>query len=173
MNTQMVFGANGPARRCVISNDGEHRYQLSETWGMGDRLLWIMLNPSTADGSVDDPTIRKVRGFTQRQAFMGWDVANLFAFRATCPDALRGILRHNPARAMGLRNDLYLGKLAENAHTIAVAWGATPWAENRATIVLATLRALKKPIVCLGVTKSGAPRHPLMVSYRQVLEPYT
>src|SRR5690348_16775302 len=70
-------------RRCVLSPCGTYRYVLEEILPKGTgSLAWIMINPSTADGLLDDATIRKVRGFTERLGFGRWFVINLFAFRA-------------------------------------------------------------------------------------------
>src|SRR5689334_16488446 len=68
-----------------ISECGRYRYSLHRWWGAGERLYFVMLNPSTADAEVDDPTIRRCMGFARTLGFDGIGVVNLYAFRATKP----------------------------------------------------------------------------------------
>jgi hypothetical protein len=122
-----------------------------------------MLNPSTADASKDDPTIRKVVEFTRRAGYGRAIVVNLFAWRATKPrDCLA-----NLADAEGALNYREIMQAAREAGAVVCAWGAQPWAEEQAAAVLDWLRSSETPIrlLCLGRTKSGAPLHPLMPSY--------
>lgn len=67
----------------VLSEDGVYRYRLTREWGENldacKRVCFVMLNPSTADASKDDPTIRKCIGFATRLGFDALEVVNLFA----------------------------------------------------------------------------------------------
>ena len=121
-------------------------------------LLWIMLNPSTADETEDDPTIRRLRGFSRRLGYGNFTVVNLYALRSTNP---RGLwVAEDP---VGPDNDR---TIADDAFTsviddapIVAAWGAHARPERVAEVL--ALPHLAARLHCLGVTKSGAPRHPL------------
>lgn len=138
--------------------DGDYRYLLWRRVGPGaGRLLFVMLNPSTADASEDDPTIRRCIGFARRERF-GWlDVVNLYALRATDPDQLWTV-----PDPIGPKCDEFISERARAAGCIVAAWGATLGPGGRARID--RVRRLLGPMVrCLGTTKDGSPRHPLYV----------
>lgn len=152
-----------------ISPCGLYRYWLARQWVPGARRLpIIMLNPSTADANIDDPTIRRCMAFARREGFGGIHVFNLFAFRATSPADMRAA-----ADPVGPQNDYWLTQALEaSAATgcaILAAWGAYGDHRGRANYVrgMAQLRGAR--LACLGTTKDGHPRHPLYVKGDQVL----
>ncbi len=145
----------------TISECGRYRYALERKVGEGPNLCWLMLNPSTADASVDDPTIRKVKEFTRRSGYGVALVVNLFAWRATDPRDVRS----NLAVAEGEHNFSAITQAAAISEAVVCAWGATPWAVKQAEHVLSWLDDCGARLLCLGRTKSGAPLHPLMPSY--------
>lgn len=107
----------------IISECGKYRYRLSRlvnTAGIGEnrRILFVMLNPSTADASLDDPTIRKCMGFAQRQFHGILEVVNLFAFRSTDPKELKKA--HDP---VGAQNKSHILRAAADSDMIICAWG--------------------------------------------------
>ncbi len=141
----------------LISADGLYRYWLSRDWFGGQgRTAFVMLNPSTADASQDDPTIRRCIGFAKRLGRAGLIVVNLFAARSTDPDML-GIF-DDP---VGPENDQHIAKAAQQAEEVICGWGAHSAARQRARNVQAIIRAAGRYPMCLGVTKDNAPRHPL------------
>lgn len=151
-------------RSASISSCGRYRYALERSTGIaGPNLAWLMCNPSTADAHVDDATIRKVVGFTRRNGYGVAMVANLFAWRATDP---KDVLA-NLADAEGPENFRAIRQAAEIADAVVCAWGAFPWVRPQARRVLDYLSELPSPprLLCLGVSKDGAPLHPLMPSY--------
>lgn len=161
-------------RTAVIPQCGLYRYSLERKVGPASwRLLWIMLNPSTADASIDDPTIRKVMGFTERAGHGVAMVANLFAWRATDPDALRARIENGEPH-VGEDNDAAILRAVAAADAVVCAWGRFPWAMSRAREFVAMLeeKAPGIPHACLGTNKDGSPRHPLMVAYAQPLVPF-
>jgi hypothetical protein len=152
----------------VLSPCGTYRYALWRNLQrqlpplvdeQGDTLLFVMLNPSTADGTDDDPTIRRCLGFTRREGFARLAVANLFAIRSTQPERIA--VHPDP---VGPLNDEWISQLALEAELIVVAWGASRYASpERVDQVKRILTAAGRPVCCLGLTSGWQPRHPLMV----------
>lgn len=137
-----------------------YRYRLWRMFAAGDpTLLFVALNPSTAAERTDDPTIRRCRSFAIREGFGRFVVVNLFAFRATHPRDLRFA-----ADPIGPQNDAHIHDEAMRAAKVVCAWGAIPKRHHaRRDAVLAILGPLHPTLYCLGTTKAGEPRHPLML----------
>lgn len=156
----------GPASSAVLSYCGRYRYQLGRTWDVtAPADVWIMLNPSTADASQDDPTIRRCIGFSKRGGAGGLTVVNLFAYRATDPAELLQVL--DP---VGPENDDHLQRVFDAAAVaggrIIGAWGAHKLAGPRAREMARLFGDdgwVARGLMTLGLTKHGAPRHPLYV----------
>lgn len=167
---------NGEEASAVLSRDGTYRYQLARTWDPErPKAMWIMLNPSTATHRVDDATIRRVRGFTKTRLVDtdggdagGFVVVNLFALRATFPNALD---RHDDP--IGPSNDFTIRYVAQRSDVrwIVAAYGAYPYARPRARFVVEDLLA-DFVIGCMGRTKDGSPRHPLYLPKLSRLEEF-
>lgn len=155
----------------TISSCGRFRYKLWRRWDDGPMALFVMLNPSTADATQDDPTIRRCIGFAKRWEMGGIRVCNLYALRTTDPRGLVGVVdavgEHG---GMINRNDSAILSAAGDAGRIIAAWGAWPGPYSmRTTVVQHLLRRYR--VEALGFTKSGAPRHPLYM--RADAEPVT
>lgn len=146
----------GAVRRdALLSDCGTYRYWLTRTWDATQPLLcWILLNPSTADALVDDPTIRRCLGYAQQWGYGSIRVVNLFAFRATHPHTL-----HTAADPIGPANDATLQDAAGMAGLIIAGWGVHGQWGQRDSQVLRLLAA--HDLYCLGKTGDGSPRHPL------------
>jgi hypothetical protein len=140
----------------TLSDCGRYRYRLNRWWAVGEYARFIMLNPSTADATVDDPTIRRCMSFARDWGFAGIVVHNLFALRATNPRMLR--ITDDP---IGPDNDGYLTKKHFDAGITVCAWGTNGGLHNRAEVVLELLKDAGVSPLCLGKTKDGHPRHPL------------
>jgi len=147
----------------VFSDDGRYRYSLSRVWGPGPAIAWVMLNPSTADGSWDDATLRRIQAFSRRTTnvttYGRLEVVNLFAYRAVDPTEL--LATEDP---VGPDNDAHIDRVVRGATTVVAAWGA--WAERVATgrAHTVTQRLPRDRTYALGRTRSGAPRHPLRLA---------
>jgi hypothetical protein len=139
-----------------LSEDGVYRYELTRRWGAGDPVRWIMLNPSTADANVNDPTIRRCIGFARTWGYEAIVVHNLFALRATNPRELR--THPDP---VGPENDAYLRDPVAAGWLTVCAWGAHGELNSRADRALRAITGGGAVPMCLGRTKAGHPRHPL------------
>lgn len=161
-------------RDAVISPCGQYRERLTRIWDPNlPRLVWIMLNPSTADGLVDDPTVRKCIGFAMRWGYGSIEIVNLFTIRATDPRKLRQPDDEPPqswqAYILGPNRDAAIRRAVATADAVCVAWGAHPeadWAGGH----LLDGDLLPARVLCIGRTKHGAPRHPLMAAYTDAPE---
>lgn len=149
----------------TISDCEMYRYSLSRLWGDGGMMLFVMLNPSTADASTDDPTIRRCTGFAKREKMGSLCVVNLFAFRSKDPETLAKAV--DPT---GPHNWRHVIAGMDDAETIVCAWGAHPIGKLNA-YTLNQLAGAKR-MVCLGKTKDGHPRHPLYLPSNQQFEAY-
>lgn len=157
-------------RRATISADNLYRYRLTRLWEHKPPLSFVMLNPSTADDRVDDPTIRRCIAFARREGCGGIIVANLFALRATDPVELT-----RAADPFGPKNADALSAVLQEAliygAPVVCAWGTKGGkGVPRFTALAAGTRAA---LVCLGRTKDGYPRHPLYVRGDQPFMPWT
>ncbi|MCC5810579.1 MAG: DUF1643 domain-containing protein [Ectothiorhodospiraceae bacterium] len=112
----------------------------------------IGLNPSTADETVNDPTITRCINFARSWGYGGVCVANLFAYKATYPRDLKSA--EDP---VGRRNDAWLRKLAADAGVVVAAWGNDGAHLGRSRQV----RAMIPDMYCLRMNRSGEPAHPL------------
>jgi hypothetical protein len=164
----------GGRSSAVFSPDEKYRYVLTRAWNTRlDALVWVMLNPSTADALIDDPTITRCRQRADTAGYGGIVVVNLFALRATNPAMLWKT--PNPA---GEHNAVFLNADGPTFHKdqpvgdVVFAWGAHALAEPRGRALDVALRAAGYTPLCLGWTKAGHPRHPLYVPGAQPLVPF-
>lgn len=123
----------------------------------GGTVAFVLLNPSTADAERDDPTLRRCKGFARRLAFARLQIVNLFAYRATDPFDLR-----EAADPVGPENDGWVEQTCRNADLVIAGWGVHGGWHGRDRQVAEMLKPLE--LRCLGVTRDGAPRHPLYLS---------
>jgi hypothetical protein len=158
----------------ILSADRRYRYALSRkvkpvSSGFVEPprcCAFVLLNPSTASESEDDPTVRKCRGFAERWGFPMFDIVNLFALRATDPDALR--LAVDPG-TVGV-NDDWIMAVARHAAVVVAGWGNHGELYNRGQRVRAMLQGAGIPLHCWEITKANQPKHPLYVPYAQPLQ---
>lgn len=151
----------------VISDCGKYRYLLRRTWDHAKpRALLIMLNPSTADASTDDATIRSCVRLLRGLGYGSAEVVNLMAWRATNPKELPP----KPSDAMGAGNATVIDAAMSRCDVAICAWGAHPYAERFARAVLDIVSLHRPSAYCFGKTKSGAPKHPLYIKSGTPLE---
>jgi hypothetical protein len=150
---------------CHFSPDRRHRYSLVHRWNplFGERLImWIGLNPSTADEAQLDPTLRRIARFSQRDGYDGFWMANLFGLRTPYPKEMMA-----DPDPVGLENDASLIAAAGRCDRIVAAWGVSGAYQARADAVVRLFG--KRELWCLGTTQAGHPRHPLYVAGDQKL----
>lgn len=147
-----------------FSPDRAYRYDLWRTWIGGDGYaMFVGLNPSTADETQDDPTIRRCIAFAKAWGYAGLCMTNLFAFRATNPEDMK-----RAPDPVGPQNDFVLQERAGRAGIVVAAWGAHGAYKNRAWWVQAHLPTLHY----LRLTKDGHPGHPLYLPKTLVPQPW-
>jgi hypothetical protein len=130
-----------------------YRYSLERCWQGGrGRVLFIGLNPSTADHRQDDPTIRRCVNYAHDWGFAAVEVVNLFAYRATYPTDLK-----SAADPVGKRNDYWIRRCHRQADLTVACWGNDGLFNDRAFSVLEMLSDL----YCLQLNRSRQPAHPL------------
>lgn len=152
-------------RSCEKTQDGTKRYLLSRVWNSALPVItYVGANPSKADNVIDDATVRKWVGFSQRLGFGGFDAVNLEPWVATKPGELN---------ARDDLSDLYNLALLQNLRPpVIVCWGDCLRARHAAQRGLQILKthAQVKTFRCWGFTQKGNPKHPLMLSYQTPLE---
>ena len=148
---------------------GPARYR-DELWRRVDLMtervvLFVMLNPSTADAVRDDPTIRRCIDFAKRWGFGRLAVGNLWPYRATDPRELRRWVRGagDLPDPRCYENDRIVIEMAAKAQLVVAAWGNHGDIQASGTIMLRRLEKHGVEVRHLGRTKSGQPRHPLYV----------
>lgn len=149
-------------RTAEISADGLYRYTLGREWGDGGCLVWVMLNPSTADAEQDDPTIRRCIGFSKAWGYGSLTILNVYGLRATDPRELR-----RASDPVGPENKRIVREALVSAGGGVAAWGTQGGAEADALRQWWGSHARATgggPLECLGTTKHGHPRHPLYVA---------
>ena len=133
-------------------------------FGQGN-AVFLMLNPSTADATHDDPTIRRCKGFAKREGCETLSVVNLCPFRSSHPDLA---LNHHETPDWAIQANIdYIVAECHSAKVVIAAYGSHKLAQKSMTPLVQSLMPYVKS---LGFTKDGAPRHPLYVKADTPLE---
>lgn len=163
-------------RNAYISNCGNYRYWLTRIWDENlPRVIYVLLNPSTADHTIDDPTVRRCMGFAKGWGYGSIEIVNLFAYRAGNFEELKRKIRQDgePA-AIGPENDYYIeaALVLKEIETpkgglVVVAWGNNAKDfEVRCSNVLEILEG--REVKCFGITSKNHPGHPLYLKYSSI-----
>ena len=152
----------------TYSNCETYRYALTRTWDdNGARVNFLMLNPSTATEVQNDPTVERCERRARALGFGAFRVTNIFALRATDPRDMRAA-----ADPIGAGNDAAILEAADWATQVVCAWGTHGAHMGRGIAVEALLRPTGVPLLHLGLSKAGHPKHPLYISYTTQPEPW-
>lgn len=158
---------DGISRWALISECTKFRYLLLRQWDESlPLLLFVMLNPSTADGRFDDATIRRCIGFARAMGFGGFYVANLYAYRTPKPEELR-----KARYPIGPDNDKHIAWALTKVRDVCAAWGGDAKGLARPADVLKLIRAAGHQPKALALTGDGIPRHPLYLPASSRLQP--
>src|SRR5687767_3554765 len=126
---------------------GWYRYRLWRRWDPSQPIMvWVMLNPSTADADTDDQTLKKCMGFARKHGHGGVILVNLFAVMARDPRKLQTVL--DP---VGPENDEHILWACQSGGAIVAGWGAWRFARARATHVRELIGASGRAISCVGL----------------------
>ena len=148
----------------ILSEDRKYRYVLWREWDAAlPKVMFVGLNPSTADENEDDPTIKKCIAFTEKWDYGGFYMTNLFAYRSTDPAQLRSV--ENP---VGDENDNYIKKYVDLSDKVVACWGNEGTYLKRSEAVRSSIDTL----FCLEINKSGEPHHPLYLKPSTSLKRY-
>lgn len=151
-------------RSAIISDCKLYRYRLERRFGDGPTLMFVMVNPSTADAEVDDQTIKKCVGFAERAGFGRILVGNKFAFRATDVNRLRET--HDP---IGPENDAHLRSMMFDAARVVVGWGQLSKLpeilRHRWKDVVRLADEQGHTLHAIGTNADRHPKHPQMTGY--------
>jgi hypothetical protein len=156
-------------RSARISDCGLYRYALARDWAdlFTERtrpLLFVGLNPSTADAWKEDATVRRLISFAKRQGCTSVEIVNLFAYRTPEPRDLQDAAEAG-IDVIGPLNDTAILSAIERSNNIVIAaWGASGPKGLRALRISQFRKLVDQPLWCLGTTSDGSPRHPLYVS---------
>ncbi|WP_444897373.1 DUF1643 domain-containing protein [Microbulbifer sp. SSSA005] len=156
----------------TLSECRKYRYILSrkvDDFG-GKVFAYFGVNPSTADETIDDQTVKKWISFTAKNSGSRFVVGNVFAYRATEVNELASA--EDP---VGPDNDEYISKIINQADVLVPCWGSRDklpkHLREHLDRVMSLLLASGKPVLCFGFTASGDPKHPMMLSYETKLVP--
>jgi hypothetical protein len=143
-------------KNATFSSCRTYRYSLSRIWDKKKKyVLFIGLNPSTADEEADDPTIRRCINYAKNWGYGGFIMVNLFAYRSTLPSKLKKV-----KYPVGKGNDKYIVTLSKKADITVAVWGNNGNLYSRDKQVLSLIPSL----MCLKINKSGQPAHPLYLN---------
>ncbi len=145
-----------------------YRYALTRVWdASGPRVLFVMLNPSTATEAQNDPTVERCERRARALGYGAFRVCNIFAFRATDPRVMRAA-----PDPVGPGNDTAILDGAGWSGRIICAWGTHGAHLGRGPEVARLLRGTGQALFHLGISRDGHPKHPLYIGYAQQPQPW-
>ena len=157
----------------ALSDCRRYRWSLSRDWTpLGQApsaILWVGMNPSTADDQFDDPTCRREISFSKNWGFTRYLKGNVLGYRSTDPKKLPD----DPLEAEGIDNREHLLDMARQAEMIILCYGRLPTRYYGViSETVQQLRNVSAEIFCLGKNQDGSPKHPLYLSSRTVRQSF-
>lgn len=173
LNDRDLFGvvfADTVQRSATLSECGTYRWTLTRTWGTGGHVCFIGLNPSTADHTKDDPTVRRWCHFARAWGYGGFTAVNLYPFRSSWPAECRKwshYLDNGPdwhARDALMQNVDVVTREAKAAALTVACWGAGAWDDEWVEHVVEGVMTGHEPwpdLHCFARSLDGSPVHPM------------
>ena len=167
-------------KSAILSNNKKYRYSLGRCWDESKPILmFIMLNPSTADDKEDDPTIRRCIGFAKSWGYGAIIVCNLIPYRATNPKELLSIDDNeflgtiDNKGIVGYYNSAYISKLSQKVDKVVCAWGNSNVIKKLRINISKIKEIVDKPLYYIEISKDGTPKHPLYLKSDNELKLWT
>lgn len=154
----------------MLSDDKVYRYALWRVWDKRKPYaLFVLLNPSTADAEMNDPTVTRLIKRARNAGHGALVVVNAFAYRATDPDTLKRFARDG-GNPIGPMNDETIAKWAKHAQAAILGWGrhCDDVVPGRSKAIIDLLAAIGVPTFAIGVNNDGSPKHPLYAAYNDL-----
>ncbi len=159
-----LFAALPSSSGATFSPCRRYRYTLWRSWSGEPDVAFCGLNPSTADETIDDPTIRRIIGFAKAWGYHGVVMLNAFAFRATDPKVMKA-----EADPVGPENDLAIRVISWDVDKVVACWGTHGSFRDRDMEISSMLCGR---LYCLGTNADGSPKHPLYLRGDSALVPW-
>jgi len=156
--------------KCEFSPDQKYRYYLQRNFKKNAKnlLVFIMLNPSTANEQYNDPTVERCQNHALNKNYDGMIILNIFAYRTTNPKQL--LQTKNP---IGEKNNQTIINTIKKHQNIICAWGNHGKILNRSNEIKKILKKHRKKTQAFEITKQNEPKHPLYIPYNKKLKQYT
>lgn len=162
-------------KSATLNETRTHRFDLVRRWNYDQPIImWGGgLNPSTADAYEDDPTIRRCIGFTKDMGYGGFVIVNLFSFRSPHPNDVKRKYLEDKDVTFGKWNTSIVQEWLRRVDKVIPCWGTNgSWAKDQVMEMCAVVVVFASPCQCLGYTKEGHPKHPLMVPRNVPIETF-
>ena len=158
----------GMFSEATYSDCENYRYELTRVWNADtSRIMFVMLNPSTATEMKNDPTVARCETRARSLGFGAFRVCNIFALRSTNPGEL-----YQSEFPIGEENNKAIKRGSYWADKVVCAWGNHGKLLNRGQEAELLLRKTGNQLFHLGMTKKYFPRHPLYLPHAQPLIPW-
>lgn len=150
----------------VFDQHRAYRFILWRYWDEKPRVLFIGLNPSTANEIQNDPTIRRCAGFAEKWGYGGMYFCNLYSYVSTNPRAL------SDKEAIHSANNPAIAMATKLVVLTVVAWGDGVELVENGSLVAENVKNIISAPMCFGLTQKGNPKHPLYLSGEAELVDY-
>lgn len=134
-----------------LSSCRKYRYALWRTWDEDKmKVMFIGLNPSTANEFKDDPTVTRCISYAKQWGYGGIIMGNIFAYRTSSTDEMK-----RAEDPIGRENDAWLNRLSEQADIIVAMWGNLGDFRNRSAEVC----DMFPDLMCFSINATDQPHH--------------